>query len=53
LVDEYLLMVTPNLLGDGKRLFGPGLPKVSLELIQARPLDVGSVILSYRLKRMT
>ena len=53
LVDEYLLMVTPNLLGDGKRLFGPGLPKVSLELIQARPLDVGSVILRYRLKRMT
>ena len=50
LVDEYYLMVTPNLLGDGKRLFGAGIPKRELELIQARPLDIGSVILHYRRK---
>ena len=50
---ECPINLTLEMLGDGKRLFGPGLPKVSLELIQARPLDVGSVILRYRLKRMT
>jgi hypothetical protein len=43
-------MVTPNLLGDGKRLFGAGIAKGELELIQARPLDIGSVILHYRRK---
>lgn len=50
LVDEYYLMVTPNVQGDGMRLFGTGLPKASLELVEARPLDVGSVILHYRRK---
>ena len=50
LVDEYYLMVTPNLLGDGKPLFGAGIPRGELELIQARPLDIGSVILHYRRK---
>lgn len=47
LVDDYYLMVTPNLLGDGKRLFAAGIAKGELELIQARPLDIGSVILHY------
>lgn len=50
LVDEYYLMVTPNLLGDGKRLFGAGIVQGELELIQARPLDIGSVILHYHRK---
>jgi dihydrofolate reductase len=48
LVDEYYLMVTPNVQGAGKRLFAEGLPQIALELIAARPLDVGSVILHYR-----
>jgi dihydrofolate reductase len=50
LVDEYYLMVTPNLLGDGKRLFAAGMAKSELELIETRPLDIGSVILHYRRK---
>jgi dihydrofolate reductase len=50
LVDEYYLMVTPNLQGDGKRLFGAGIPKSDLELLETRLLDVGSVILHYRRK---
>jgi dihydrofolate reductase len=50
LVDEYYLMVTPNLLGDGKRLFAAGIAKGELELIQARRLDIGSIILHYRRK---
>lgn len=48
IVDEYYLMVTPVILGEGKRLFGGGLPVAKLALIAARPLDVGSVILHYR-----
>jgi dihydrofolate reductase len=50
LVDEYYLKVTPHVQGAGKRLFDTGLPQASLELVQARPLDVGSVILHYRRK---
>jgi dihydrofolate reductase len=50
LVDEYYLMVTPNVQSGGMRLFDVGLPKTSLALIEARPLDVGSVILRYRRK---
>jgi dihydrofolate reductase len=50
LVDEYFLMVTPNLLGNGKRLFDSELPSSALELIEGRPLDIGSVILHYRRK---
>ncbi|WP_187829827.1 dihydrofolate reductase family protein [Labrys sp. KNU-23] len=50
LVDEYRLMVTPVIFGDGKRLFGPGLPKLGLELVENRPLDTGAVILHYRRK---
>lgn len=50
LVDEYRLMVTPRLAGDGKRLFDRGISSVGLELLDARRLDVGSVILHYRTK---
>lgn len=50
LVDEYYLMVTPNLQGDGQRLFDAGIPASTLELVEARRLEVGSVILHYRSK---
>lgn len=51
LPDEYRVMVTPNLLGDGKRLFDPGLPRVPLKLLEAKPLDTGAVILHYARER--
>jgi dihydrofolate reductase len=51
LVDEYRLMVTPDLFGDGKRLFERGRPRVALTLIEAKPLDTGAVILHYRRDR--
>ncbi|HET8727606.1 MAG TPA: dihydrofolate reductase family protein, partial [Alphaproteobacteria bacterium] len=51
LVDEYRLMVTPGLLGDGKRMFEGGLPRIALDLIEAKPLDTGAVILHYRRDR--
>lgn len=48
LVDEYYLMITPIILGNGKRLFDSGLSKRNLELIEEKTLDVGSVILHYK-----
>lgn len=51
LVDVYRLMVTPDLFGDGKRLFADGRPSLALELVEAKPLDTGAVILTYRRKR--
>jgi dihydrofolate reductase len=32
LPDEYRIMVTPDLLGDGKRLFEQGRPPIALRL---------------------
>src|SRR3546814_17139380 len=48
LVDEYRLMVTPDLFGDGKRLFDDGRPALALGLIEAKSPDTGAVILHYR-----
>jgi dihydrofolate reductase len=47
LVDEYYLMLMPKFLGGGKRLFDAGIPRIDLKLINARRLDVGSMILHY------
>lgn len=51
LVDEYMLMITPTLLGGGKRLFETGRPSLALTLVDEMRLDVGSVILRYRRDR--
>jgi len=42
------MMVTPNLFGDGKRLFAPGFMRLDLELIESRRSIPGRVILHYR-----
>ena len=47
LVDEYRLMITPDLFGDGQRLFAPGFERQSLKLIESRALDTGAVIVHY------
>jgi dihydrofolate reductase len=47
LVDEMRLMVTPQMLGSGKRLFEPGRPALDFALIDAKRLDTGSVILHH------
>jgi len=51
LPDEYRVMVTPLLLGDGKRMFETGRPRLALRLLQAQPLDTGAVILHYERDR--
>jgi dihydrofolate reductase len=47
-VDEYRLMVTPTLLGGGKRLFGSDQARRPLTLSDAKRMDTGSMILHYR-----
>jgi dihydrofolate reductase len=47
LFDEYRLCVVPVFLGKGRRLFNEGLPYQKLELLEARPLQTGGVILRY------
>jgi dihydrofolate reductase len=51
LVDELRLMVTPMLFGSGKPLFVDGRPAADAELLEALPLDTGSVILHWRIGR--
>ena len=50
LFDEYRILVTPMVLGGGKTAFGEG-RHFNLELVEATPLDTGSVQLVYRPRR--
>ncbi len=48
LLDELTLMISPVVLGDGKRLFGDGTPPRTMKLIDHRVSDGGNIIASYR-----
>jgi dihydrofolate reductase len=49
LVDEYRLMVYPIVLGTGKRLFGDGMPRTVLRLVDSKPVGPDGVfILTYK-----
>ncbi len=48
LIDEYLFAVTPAVLGAGKSLFA-GVPKIGLELLEARSFKSGNVLLHYKI----
>jgi dihydrofolate reductase len=47
LIDEFLLIVHPLVLGRGRRLFAAGAP-TSLELVEATPSPRGALIVTYR-----
>jgi dihydrofolate reductase len=47
-VDEVGLNLHPVLLGGGVPMFAPGCGRVSLEMIEARPIARGCVLLMYR-----
>jgi dihydrofolate reductase len=50
LIDEYLLMIHPLVLGSGRRLFGEG-QQARLRLIEAVPSSTGVVLATYATRR--
>lgn len=48
LVDEYLLLIHPLVLGTGRRLFPDGLPLARLRLIDTVTTGAGVVLVTYR-----
>lgn len=48
LIDEYLLVVCPLVLGEGKRMFRDGGPNTPLTLVDSKMLGTGAMILTYR-----
>jgi dihydrofolate reductase len=48
LVDLYVLLVHPLILGSGRRLFPEGSPHTTLKLIDAKPTPTGVVIATYQ-----
>ena len=48
LADEVLLIVSPVLLGTGKRLFAEGTPARSFELVSSNPMPSGVILNAYR-----
>jgi dihydrofolate reductase len=48
LIDEYLLMFHPLVLGSGRRLFSDRIPMSTLRLIEAKPTTTGVLIATYQ-----
>jgi dihydrofolate reductase len=48
LIDEYLLLIHPLVLGSGRRLFPDGGPPASLRLVDAKPTTTGVIIATYQ-----
>lgn len=48
LIDEYLLMIHPRVLGSGRRLFSDGIPASTLRLVEAKPTTTGVLIATYQ-----
>ncbi|HEV7482473.1 MAG TPA: dihydrofolate reductase family protein [Solirubrobacterales bacterium] len=48
LIDEYLLMIHPLLLGSGQRLFDRGDPFAELRLLSATATPTGVIVAAYR-----
>ena len=49
--DEYRLCVAPIILGKGRQLFDNGLPTQVLNLLEARTLATGGVLVRYEVER--
>lgn len=51
LIDEYLLLLQPVVVGNGKRLFGDLEDKINFKLIETKAFKSGVVVLRYSLKK--
>ena len=51
LIDEYLLVVHPHVLGTGRRLFPEGTAPTSLHLVSATPTSTGALVAVYQPRR--
>jgi dihydrofolate reductase len=49
LIDEYVLLIHPIVLGQGRRLFGDGAPAAEFRLVDCVPTTTGVIIATYRL----
>ena len=47
LLDELTLMISPIILGPGKRIFGTGTPPATLKLTSHKVGDKGTIIATY------
>lgn len=50
LVDVYELMITPLILGEGKKMFREGIPVQKLHLVEKQVTGTGVVVLKYEVK---
>jgi dihydrofolate reductase len=48
LIDEYLLLIHPLVLGSGRRLFPDGTPFAALQLVDSKTTATGVVLSTYR-----
>jgi dihydrofolate reductase len=48
LIDEYILLITPLVLGSGRRLFREGGPSATLRLVDTKTTTTGVVIATYQ-----
>jgi len=48
LIDEYVLLIHPLVLGTGRRLFAEGSPTTALQLVDAKTTASGVVLATYR-----
>jgi dihydrofolate reductase len=53
LVDEYVLLIHPLVLGAGRRLFAEGSPTTTLQLVDTKTTTTGVVIATYRAAEST
>jgi dihydrofolate reductase len=48
LIEEYVLLIHPLVLGEGRRLFAEGVPFTSLKLISTKTTDKGVIAATYQ-----
>jgi len=48
LIDEYVLLIHPLVLGTGRRLFADGGPPATLRLVDTKITTTGVIIATYR-----